>query len=238
MGQDVHGPSCCPTQLRSPAWRAIRRTAMALALAGLLAVGIFLPRAGAFLAVKDEFTWADVAVVLSGLPISRAFAAHDLYVQGRVGEIIIIPEPPEKIEGELVKDRVKDQLVALGLFDPTLPQWSERILVALGVPRSEITVLPEPAHGTIVEAQRIRAFVERRHPHSLVIVTSKSASRRARFIFRRVLRNTDVRILAYPTPYDSFEPDAWWTRPRNALTVLTEYEKFLVNALTLAGRSP
>jgi len=216
--------------------RAIRRAVVGLVLVGMVAGGLFFPRAGEFLAVKDDFAWADVAVVLSGLPISRAFAAHDLYVQGRVGQIILIPEPPEKIEGELVQERVKQQLTTLGLFDPTLPQWGQRILVALGVPQSEIVVLPEPAHGTIVEAQQIQAFLNGRQLSSLALVTSRSASRRARFIFRRVLRGTGIRILASPTPYDSFEPDAWWTTPRNALTVLTEYEKLLVNALTLAAR--
>lgn len=209
-----------------------------MVLVGVVAGGWFFPRAGAFLAVKDDFAWADAAVVLSGLPTSRAFAAHDLYAQGRVGQIILIPEPPEKVEGEMVPERVRQQLIALGLFDPTLPQWGQRILVALGVPQSEIVVLPEPAHGTIVEAQRIRAFLNGRALSSLALVTSKSASRRARFIFRRVLRGTNIRILASPTPYDSFEPDAWWTKPRNALTVLTEYEKLLVNALTLAVRPP
>lgn len=195
-----------------------------------------MPRAGAFLVVEDPFSHADVALVLSGLPVSRAFAARDLYRQGRVEEIWVIPEPANKIEGEVVSNQVTGELVQLGLLDPGLPQWSTRILAATGVPAARIVMLPEPANGTIVEARRIRAFLRSRPPRSMVLITSQSASRRARMIFRRVLRSTPVQIFSYPTPYDTFQADRWWVQPRNALTVVTEYQKLLTNALTLAFR--
>ena len=195
-----------------------------------------MPRAGAFLVVEDRFTHADVALVLSGLPVSRAFAARDLYRQGRVEEIWVIPEPAEKIEGEVVSDRVMRELLRLGLLDPGFPQWSTRILAATGVPRARIVVLPEPANGTIVEACRIRALLRSHPPRSMVLITSRSASRRARMIFRHVLGHSDVQIFSYPTPYDTFQADRWWTQPRNALTVVTEYQKLLANALALTFR--
>ena len=196
--------------------------------------GLFVPRAGAFLVVEDRFAQADVGLLLSGLPVSRAFAARDLYRQGRIGEIWVIPEPPNKVEGEVVPDQVKGELVRLKLLDPNLPQWSARILAASGVPRERIVVLPAPANGTIVEAYRVRAFLRSQPPHSVVVITSKSASRRARMIFRRVFQKTAVKIFSYPTPYDTFEPSRWWAQPRNALTVITEYQKLFANALTLA----
>ncbi len=205
---------------------------LATLVAGVGAAGVFFS-AGEFLVAEDHFSHADVALVLSGLPISRAFAASDLYRQGRVEQVWAIPEPPNKIEGEGVTDQVKDELIALKLFDPSLPQWSERILVATGVPREHIVMLPTFANGTIGEARLVATFLRGRSPHSLALITSKSASRRARFIFRRVLKKTRVQIFSAPTPYDSFESTRWWSRPRNALTVVTEYQKFLANALTL-----
>ena len=205
----------------------------ALLIAGVAGSGACFLHAGEFLVAEDAFTHADVALVLSGLPISRAFAASDLYRQGRVGQVWAIPEPPNKIEGEGVTDEVRKELIALKLFDPSLPQWSERILVAAGVPRERIVMLPTFANGTIGEARLVATFLHGRSPHSLVLITSKSASRRARFIFRRVLRQAHVQIFSAPTPYDSFESKRWWARPRNALTVVMEYQKFLANALTL-----
>ena len=213
----------------SSRWQAPVLTLLAVGVA----IGFCFPRAGAFLVVNDSFTHADLAVVLSGLPTARTFGASDLYRQGKVDQVLVIPEPPNKIEGEGVSDQIKAQLVALKLVDPALPQWAQRILVATGVPKKKIIMLPRFADGTMTEARLVRNFLERHPPHSLVLVTSKSASRRARFIFRHVFAGTPVAILSSPTPYDPFEATRWWAQPRNALTVVMEYEKLLTNAITL-----
>lgn len=199
-----------------------------------IAAGWGFIRAGEFLVVEDVFDHADVAVVLSGLPTSRALAARDLYRQGKVDRILLIPEPPTKIEGELVTEVAKQEIVRLGLIEANPPQWAERILVASGVPRSQMSWIPRPANGTIVEASLVRAWLQEEAPRSLVLITSKSALRRARFIFRNVLKRERVQIFCYPPPADPFEPHRWWSQPRQALTVLMEYEKLIVNALTLA----
>lgn len=203
-----------------------RRLALALVMAlilGALAGVLLIPRAGRFIVAEDPFSYAETALVLSGGPVHRALAARDLYLQGRVEQILIIPEPAYPVIQELVK---------LGLEDPTLPPLSERILVASGVPRDKISFLPTPADGTIVEALQVRSFLDGRLPPRLAVITSKFASRRACFIFRRVLR--EVEILCAPTPYDPFDPERWWSRPRDALYVVMEYQKFVTNVVTLA----
>ena len=182
------------------------------------------PKAGRALVVEDRFERADTAVVLSGSPVVRSLAAAKLYLDGRVGEIVVIPEPPEP---------GREKLIRLKLLDPSQPPMSKRILLASGVPASKIRFLPSPVDGTISEAQQVRAFLSGRYPATLVIVTSKFAARRARFIFRRILASEHVRVLAYPSPDDPFEPDRWWAQPRNALTVVTEYQKLVSNGLTL-----
>ena len=198
----------------------------------VIAAVVCVPQAGKFLVVEDAFDHADVALVLSGRPISRTLAARDLYKAGKVDEIWVIPEPPNSIEGA-VTPAVVEELTRMKLYDPATPQWGERILAASGIPRSKFTLLPEHADGTIVEAQRVQTFLVTRSASSIVLITSKSASRRARYIFRHVLKGDAVRILSSPTPYDLFQAERWWEQPRNALTVVTEYQKFLVNMLTL-----
>ena len=94
---------------------------------GMAAAGLFFPHAGTFLVASDPITHAEIGLVLSGDPIARSLAARDLYHQGRVDRILVIPEPPNLLDGELVK---------LGLLDPHLPPWSQRVLVASGVPAS------------------------------------------------------------------------------------------------------
>lgn len=216
-------------------WVPRAGTALALLLSAA-ALALSFPQAGRFLVVEDPFTHADVALVLSGLPTSRAFAARDLYRQGRVDRIVVIPEPPNKIEGEMVGDAVVEELARLRLLVADRPQWAEQILMASGIPRAKVALLPEAAHGTIGEAELVKRFFGDRPPPRVALITSKSASRRARMIFRRIFRQRGVRILAAPTPYDLFEPARWWTRPRTALTVVTEYQKLVANALTLSLR--
>lgn len=211
-----------------------RRCVFLLCAAAGVGGALFFPHAGAFLVREDAFTEADVALILSGLPLSRTFAARDLYRDGRVREIWAIPEPLNKIEGEMVKDQVKEDLVKYGLFDPRRPQWAEQILVAAGVPKPHIRMLPTSANGTFAEARLVREWIRGRPSTTLVLITSKSASRRARMIFRHVLKQEPVRIVAYPTPYDPFEPVGWWTQPRAALSVVMEYEKLIANCLAIA----
>jgi len=198
-------------------------------LVSAVGVALFFPHAGQFLVVEDEFAHATVALVLSGDPVRRSLAARDLYRQDRIDGILVIPEHEDPLEEELVR---------LGLLAPNLPPWSERVLVASGVPRSKITVLPEPADGTITEALQVRAFLRGRFPPMLVLITSTSASRRARFVFRQILKHEPVTVLCSPNLRDGFQPQRWWRHPRNALTVVTEYQKLLANALTLALTRP
>lgn len=190
----------------------------------LTAAAVLFIEAGNFLVREDAFDRAEVALVLSGGDVLRPLAARDLYLAGRVERILVIPEP---------RGRAWEELVKLKIEDPDHP-LSERILTVSGVPRNKITFLPRSVDGTIGEAREVREFLRGRFPGTLVLITSKSASRRARFIFRQVLKGEPVTVLSSPSPYDGFEPARWWAQPRSALYVLMEYLKFAANAATLA----
>ena len=205
--------------------RLVRRLLVVVFALSLVGGALWFPHAGQFLVDGDAFDHAEIALVLSGESIGRSLAARDLYRQGKVDRIVVVPDPVGRTQAELVR---------LGLADSKHPQWAERILLASGVPPSNVTFLPEPVDGTIVEALRVREFLRGRFPKRLVVVTSRLASRRACYIFRHIFRDESVTIICSPTPYDSCEPDRWWAHPRTALYVLMEYQKFLVNALTLA----
>jgi len=192
----------------------------------LIALALFFPHAGQFLIVEDQFPHADVAVVLSGDVVARTLAARDLYQKGKVDWILVISEPPPP---------AADELVRLGLLNPELPSLSERILVASGVPKTQIAFLPAltPAQGTMDEAVNVRKYLlhAKKRPAGLVLVTAKSATRRARFIFRQTFQKEGIRVFAYPSAYDPFTPDRWWATPKNALRVVEEYQKFLANLI-------
>ncbi len=182
--------------------------------------------AGNFLVVEDPFDHADVAIVLSGDPTGRLLAARDLYRLGRVDRVLIVPEPPRPFEQELVR---------LGLVDSTSPPFSRRILEASGVPAAAFEFLPEPVDGTIHEAVRVQQWLmsRQKNPRRVVVITSRYASRRARWLFRHFLRDGTTQVVVYPNPYDLFVADRWWSNSRNALHVVMEYNKLVANFIQL-----
>ncbi|MBI3321304.1 MAG: YdcF family protein [Candidatus Omnitrophica bacterium] len=202
------------------------RAGLLLVLVSALGGAACVPFAGTWLVAEDAFDHADAALILSGNPIERALAARDLYREGRVDRIFVIPEPAPPWNAELAR---------LGLLEADRRPWTQRILLASGVPQEKMVFLTEPADGTIVEARQMRRFLKDQFPRQLVIVTSASASRRARYIFRRVLKGKPVVVLSYPSRYGPFRAQRWWSQPRNALSVVMEYQKFLMNVLELTG---
>ena len=194
----------------------------------LVGGGFFFFNAGRLLVAEDSFSRADVGLVLSGKLLARSLWAGELYAQKKIDRILIIPEPSNSLH---------DKLEELGIQLPNSQEWTVKILTAFKVPREAIDFLPESVDGTIHEAILVRHFMGEHFPSRMVIITSKFASRRARFIFRKVFKNTPINILSSPTPYDSFQSDRWWTHPKNALLVVEEYEKFLVNAMVLFLKS-
>ncbi len=121
----------------------------------------------------------------------------------------------------------------MGLAVPNEFPLSERILLASRVPRSSIAFLPHAVDGTIQEAVQVRRFFKGKTPESVVIVASKSNSRRARWIFRHILRKEKILVYGYASPYDPFDPIGWWAKPREALRVVMEYLKFIPNLVGL-----
>ena len=89
--------------------------------------------------------------------------------------------------------------------------------------------------STLEEARGVQEFLkaEKKPPSRLVLVTNKTHTRRARMIFRRILRDHPIEVLAHPTSYDDFDPVRWWSRPKQALHVLNEYVKLCVNSIEL-----
>jgi uncharacterized SAM-binding protein YcdF (DUF218 family) len=59
---------------------------------------------------------------------------------------------------------------------------------------------------------------------SLIVVTSRAHSRRARLMLRQALRPA-VEVAVYPSPYDFFPTARWWRLRTAAKTVLSEYQK-------------
>jgi uncharacterized SAM-binding protein YcdF (DUF218 family) len=190
-----------------------------VALAALLAGGAAaVLLAGRLLVVADPLPpHADAIVVLAGSIPDRTLEAADLYRAGVAPRVIVTRE--QLRPGEAL-------LHAHGVRLPESDALSIDTLVALGVPRSAIHVLRRRNNSTDSEARTIARWACRRARGGLVVVTSRSHTRRARLILRRAL-GPGVAVAVRPSRYDGFTPGRWWRSRRDAKLVLREYEKLL-----------
>lgn len=172
---------------------------------------------GHSLVVDDPGAMAEVAVVLStGVDyLPRLQQAAQLYRDKRVTRILI--------NGNRKTDAIR-ALEKQG-FVPACkwPENSLRILEMYGVPREKVwAVSAEDVFDTVSEAQVIKAFLEHKGVSSVIITTSKFHTRRALYVWRKVLGTEDGISISAATG-DPFDPDSWWEQGRQVKQVMGEY---------------
>lgn len=96
-------------------------------------------------------------------------------------------------------------------------------LAARGVPESSVRLVG-PATSTAEEAGLVAGLARRCGWGRLIVVTSPYHSRRAGWLFRRVLPGTDVTTVASD---QAVRPWTWWAHGRETEDVLLEWVKGL-----------
>ncbi len=167
-----------------------------------------------FLKTQDPPINADLIVVLSGNSVPRSLWARDLYKKGFSRKILLIPPRPDPLTAELEK---------IGIKKPKY-LFSQRILMASGIPLSSITQLPTHAKNTKDETRLVGAYISEHGLRSILLVTSKINSRRQCWTFKRALPS--VVISCQPSTYDRIIYDR-----KTSLRVINEYLKLAANVL-------
>ena len=144
----------------------------------------------------DQPVKSDIIVILAG-DISRELLGAELYAQGFAPDVWISRARPDSSIAELAK---------FGIPMPSEEAIDRQILVKRGVPNDRIRVYGSDVVSTADEAEALRREFPSRGKRILV-VTSRYHVRRARIVFRRLLREADVRVVAEPYD-DSRKP--WW----------------------------
>jgi len=173
---------------------------------------------GRWLVADDEPVKSDVIVVLMGSGPDRMLGAVDLYQQGMAGKIIMVRNYVSGYEEALSR----------GVEIPHDSDIAAMVAVQLGVDADDIIILPGGAGSTGDEARVVADyFREHEELDSLLVVTSKYHSHRAKMIFSCALDELDreASILSCPTPYDHFQADGWWQRRGDMEIVFLEYVK-------------
>ncbi len=175
---------------------------------------------GSWLETEDQPVQSDVIVVLMGSGPDRMLGAVELYERGMANKIIMVRNHMNGYE----------EALNLGAEIPHDTDVAAMVAVQLGAAPDDIVILPGDAGSTADEARVVADyFKENEDLDSLLLVTSKYHSHRAKMIFSCALDDLDreVRILSCPTPYDHFQADGWWKRSGDAEIVFLEYVKLI-----------
>ena len=199
----------------------MKKKLLIITAAGILLLFLFratwLAYLGNELVVDDVNAKADVAIVLTtGVDyLPRLLQAAQLYRNNRVKNILI--------NGNRKTDAIR-KLEQQG-FVPAC-SWDEnslRILEMFGVPREKVwAVNAEDVFDTVSEAQTIKPFLKKYNINSILITTSKFHTRRARYVWQKVLGRKEG-IFASAAADDPFDPNGWWLHGRQVKQVMGEY---------------
>lgn len=192
-----------PSKRRSIIVGAVACGLAALALAAFFGVGRWL-------VVEDPLAKARAVAVLSGRMPVRAIEAAKLYRQGYSREVWLThsAEPGESLK-------------AMGIAYEGEEVYSARVLIHEGVPAEAIHVLEPRIVNTADEVRVISAALAEEKDRSVILVTSKSHTRRVRLLWRK-LAPRNCRGVVRAAGKDPFDPGHWWRSSGDALEVVRE----------------
>jgi len=192
---------------------------LVILLVFFILAGIFIaPNLGQWLVVEDELQESDMIVVLMGSVYDRILEAADLYDEGYSDKIVMINS----------YITAKDIIVNRGVKVYGNALLSKMAVIELGIPEEDVIVLDGNSRSTQDEALTIREYIgNNREIESIILVTSKFHSGRAKKIFKKALSVLDREIDIYcsPSKYDSSNVNQWWRNREDFQWVVFEYLK-------------
>lgn len=179
--------------------------------------GKILTSVGEFLVVNEKSNKAYAVLVLNtGMEYyPRLIEAANIYNLGFAKKIVI--------NGNRKTDVLKE-IESRG-FRRCCPWYEEsmRILELYNVPRKDIiTISAEDAYDTITEAKFVGRELAGKGIRNLILVTSKSHTRRARYIWDSMW-SEEFNIQMVSAKKDPYDPEGWWKSGRQIKWVLSEY---------------
>ena len=186
------------------------RVLLAAGCAGVILVFVLFFGVGRWLVVEDPLEKARAIAVLSGRMPLRAIEAAKLYRQGYAPEVWLThsSEPGESLK-------------RMGISFAGEDYYNARVLVHEGVPPEAIHVLEPPVVNTADEIKVLAAMLAPEKDRTVILVTTKLHTRRARLLWRRLAAGQG-RAIVRASSDDSFDPKHWWRTTNDALDVLRE----------------
>ncbi len=176
-----------------------------------------LPLLARWLDVGGPPRKADAAVLLGGGLNTRPFVAAALVRGGWAPKILLntFAAHPNELDGTL----------------PSSFEVIVRIVEKCDVSRDCIVRLDTEARTTFDEARGVANYLAKHPAKRLMVVTEGPHTRRARWIFQRLLADQPVEIDMVSTPVYEFDNENWWQSEEGFLFVVSEYFKFFYYGL-------
>ena len=184
------------------------------ALAWLLRRPI-LRRIGGFLVSSEgNAEQSDVLILMNGNISTRPFLAEELYQDAQI---------------PIVFARLADtQEVRMGVI-PNISAATRELLIKSGVAEDHIHLLKSDrwVASTWEEAILVCSFMQTNGYRRGVIVTDAFHTRRARWIFRKLMPDDEYSFECLATPFSKKLSAHWWCSEYATIQVFQEYIKFL-----------
>mgnify|MGYP001564635622 CR=1 FL=1 len=192
-------------------WARARGPLALIGLSVLLACPLWVWGVGWWLDFSDDPAPADFLVVLAG-DFSRPHAAAALFKTGVAPKVWL--SRPYKSWGHL-------ETLRIGVPVEPEEEVDRKILLKLGIPENSIHLYGDGVLSTYAEA---KAFQEEAQPRGkkVLVLTSRVHARRAKFIFKSVLRGVDLRVVGAADPTFTRR---WWSNQTMSYAAVLETVK-------------
>lgn len=141
---------------------------------------------------------------------------------------------------KLYRDRWAPRVVASGHYIrpyASIAELIRRDLVENGVADAHVVVASSHAHNTREEAFEMRRLIRAQRWRRVIVVTSTFHTRRARYIFRRVL-DSDTELLVSAAEDSDFPLANWWESRGAIKLFLREVLAWPVAIWEMSGEQP
>ena len=193
---------------------AIALVAGLVALATVLVFSHWtLPPVMRWLDVGEEPKSVDYVMVLGGGETTRPFVAAALVRAGLAQRALV---------GNITPDTDARDGITLSASERNC-----RILRRRGVADEDVVLLPGNCGNTFDEATALADFLRDDPQAEVIVVTHNFHTRRARWVFRRVLGDRADRVTFVSAPVYELSPKNWWRSDRGVQLVVGEYFKLL-----------
>jgi len=174
--------------------------------------GFILGTAAKIYIVSDPVEKADAIVILGGGLETRPFEAARLYQKGIAPRILVLNVHSNRTD-------------ELGI---TIPETDLAIFLLLknDVPEHAITVIGHGVTNTRDESLAVRHWAEENKPKRIIIPTDPFHTRRVRWLFSKVLKETGTEVRVEAVMPREYSAETWWRQEKGIIAFQNEITKF------------